>query len=204
MAHARTAVREYAVDLVKNNVDVGGRVFANRPDPVFLSELPCALVYFSDEQNDIIGGDTMRPRVYQRNLRLNVDILVEEQLRPNTNKALNQAAEDLCDKLADQCERAFFNDHLFAKSLPDYDANTNWNIGLLLGSRLAATTPYNTDSDGETRIVAQRLQWELPYDTALQGDKKYKNFLSYKADIIRINSDEDTVDRVLREAEGEF
>jgi len=204
MKHPRTAIRLYAVDLVKANVDVGNRVFANRPSPIFLHELPAALVYFSDEQNDVIGGDTYRPRVYQRNLRLNVDLLVEEQLRPDIDPQQNQVAEDLVDELADQCERAFGDDWIFAQLLPGYDANTNWTNGLLLGSRLVATTPYNIDSEGDIRIIAQRLQWELPYDTGKQEDKKYRNFLSYKADIIRIDSDEDTVDRVLISAEGEF
>jgi len=204
VAHPRTAVRRYAVLKLKNNSDVGGRVFSSRPSPVFLDELPCILVYFADEPATVIGGSELFPRAHQRGLMLNTDVLVEEKIDPDTDPLLNELAEDEADEIAYRIEKAFFNDITFATDLSGYDANTNHEIGLLLGMRLIGTTPYNVDTEGDRRILGQRIQWELPYDTDVQGTKKYDDFNEYYMAIIRVDSTAQTVDRELLEAQGEL
>lgn len=180
--HQRTAIRRYAVDLLKGSVDVGGRVYANRPSPVFFDNLPCVLVYFQAEPAEVVVGNQYSVKEYQRNLRLVVDILVEEQVDQSVEHEFNQAAEDLADKLAFEVERAMYRDWTFARQLPGY-ASEGPDCGLLLGLRLVDTTPYNIDSDGDRRIVAQRIEFEAPYMSAGYVDLKYADFLQYQAEL---------------------
>ncbi len=182
MAHNRTGIRHYARDLLVDSVDVGGRVFLNRPHPVFFDSLPCVLVYAAAEPVEVIVGDQYSPKEYQRNLRLNVDIVVEEQCRPDVDPESNMAAEDLADKLAWQIERAFSNDWTFARRSPNFDPNAN-APGLLLGLRLVDTTPYSIDGEGDVRLLVQRMQWELPYESPAYVDSKYRDFLEYYAEM---------------------
>lgn len=207
MGHHRTAIRRYAVELLKNKVDVGRRVFPERPSPIFIQEVPCVLVYFVSEPVDIIVGDTYSPKEYQRNLRVSVDVWTNATIDPEDieeNPGVNdsQDAEDRVDYLAWQVERAFSDDWLFAQMLPGYDANNPQ--GLTMGMRLVSTDPYNVDVESETLAIAQSLQWEIPYETSAYVDKKYADFAEYQTDIMRVNWDENTVDPVLLSAEGKL
>lgn len=202
MSHRRTAVRHYALSLLKDKIDVGGRVYANRPSPVFLHELPCLLVFFTAEPVDIIVGDTYSPKEYQRNLRLNVDILTEDPDDLEEPLNASQQGEDLLDALAWQVENAFADDWTFAKLLPGYQT-TDTDGGLLMGLRLVSTDPYNLDTNGERRIMAQRLQFETPYETPAYLDKKYSSFSEYQAQFFEVKDGIKT-DTILLEAEGEI
>lgn len=202
--HLRTNIRHYAVNLLKEKVDVGERVFASRPSIINPDEVPIILVYFAAEQAEIIVGDTYSPKEYQRNMRLNVDIMTTETVNPDVPLNENQETEDLLDTLAWQVERAFSDDWTFARLLQGYDPNARDNESLSLGMRLVSTDPYNVDVEGLDRIVGQRLQWEIPYNTPAYLDKKYSNFEHYRADVVRPGSDETTIDPVLISAEGEL
>ena len=92
---------------------------------------------------------------------------------------------------------------VLARRLKDFDPNTNYE-GLTHGNRLVSVTPYEVDTDSERRMLAQDLRWVVPYQTNAFVDKKYDSFEAYKADIIRVGSTAETVDRVLLSAEGEL
>jgi len=197
----RTKLRHYAVDLLKANIDIKNRIYANRPSPLFLEELPCICVFFETEVTEIIAGDRYHVKEYQRNAQLVVCVVVEANRDPGDESDGGQRGDDFLDYIGHQVEQAFFSDWRFARSLPDFDPNTNFQ-GLTLGSRLMSTTPYEVDTEGERRMLAQDLHWLLPYRTRGYIDKKYKSFTEYKAEIVRVGSTEATVDRVLISAEG--
>lgn len=197
----RAVIRHYLVDMFKDEVDVGNRVFANRPSDAFLEELPCLFLFFEDEPTEIIVGDRFGVKVYQRTAQLNVCVVCEG-LRTPDESAKNKG-EDFLDFLGHQVEQAFYNDWRLARRLKDFDPNTNYE-GLTHGNRLVSVTPYEVDTDSERRMLAQDLRWVVPYQTNAFVDKKYDSFEAYKADIIRVGSTAETVDRVLLSAEGEL
>jgi len=199
----RAQIRRYAVELLKANVDVDNRVYANRPSALFLEELPCICVYFESEVTDIVSGDRYRVKEYQRNAQLVACAVVEGNRTPGDESEEGQRGEDFLDYIGYQIEQAFFSDWLFARQLPDFDPNTNFH-GLLLGSKLISVTPYEVDTESDRRMLAQDLHWLLPYRTRGYIDKKYASFEEYKAEIVRVGSTEATVDRVLISAEGDL
>lgn len=199
--HARSAIKHYAVNMLKTQIDVGERVFANRPDPIFLEELPCICVYFDEETTDILSGDRYHVREYQRETMLVVCIVVEDLVAPQTSINISQRGEDFIDYLGYQVEQAFFDDIHFARNLTGFDPNTNVQ-GLTLGQRLLSVAPYEVAIENEKRMIAQELKWVLPYQTPGYVNKKYPTFAEYYADIVRVGSTEETIDRVLIAAEG--
>lgn len=199
----RAQVRKYAVALLKANVDVNDRVYANRPSPGFLEELPAIFVFFESEVTEIISGDRYHVREYQRNAQLVVCSVVEANRIPGDSSEEGQRGDDFLDYVGHQIEQAFFSDWRFARLLPDFDPNTNYH-GLTLGSRLVSATPYEVDTESDTRLLAQDIHWLLPYRTRGYIDRKYKSFNEYKAEIVRVGSTPATIDRVLISAEGDL
>jgi len=202
MGYNRKLIRHYAQALLKDAVDVDGRVFVNRPSEIFLEETPCVLIYPSSEQNVVISGDEYNPKVYQRNLMLNTDVVVTEQIRPGSDWQDNTAADDLLDDLCEQIEKAFFDDWYFFRLLKGYDPSQSDPKALLLGMSLDSTTAYTIDTEGERRIVGQRLTWNMPYENDAFKDKKYSSFTEFYTDFMRVGYDASTVDPVLRESKG--
>ncbi len=199
----RAEIRRYAVELLKAGVDVGGRVYPNRPSPLFLEELPCVFVFFETEATGIMSGDQYHVREYQRDVQLVVCVVVEGNRAPGDVSDDDQRGDDFLDYMGHRIEQAFFNDRHFARLLPDFDPNTNLR-GLTLGQRLVSTTPYEVDTESERRMLAQDLHWLIPYRTRGYIDKKYKSFEEYKVEITRVGVTPSTVDPVLISAEGEL
>lgn len=202
MGYERKLIRHYAKELLKENVDVNNRVYVNRPSPIFLEETPCVLIYPSTEQNTVLVGNEYNPKVYRRVLMLNTDILVTEQLRPDSTYLENTAADDLLDDLCQQVEDAMHDDWYFFRLLKGYDRNDTAPKGLLMGLAQTSTTAYVIDTDGERRIVGQRITWEMPYEDDAFKDKKWPSFEEFYTAFMRVGWDANTVDPKLRESEG--
>jgi len=198
--HQRTVIRRYLVNLLKANIDVAGRVFPNRPSPLFLQELPCVLIHFGQEPAEVIAGDMYSPKQYQRNLRTNIDVITEELIDPDSLLNESQKTEDKMDFLAWQIEQTIFDDWTLGRNLPDYDPEVP--NGLTLGMRLVNTEPYIIDDKTERRILANRIQFETPYETDAYKLKRFKDFDEYDMKINRVGWTADTVDPTLIAAEG--
>lgn len=192
--------------MLKTRVDVGGRVFANRPSPLFLEELPCICVHFGPEPTTVITGSPKIPRDYERNLTLYVDIINDDPIDEESTPEQSQKNEDFVDEIAFYIERAFDDDIFLAKDLPDYNPRDKTKdaraIGLTYGRVLSSTDPYNADSKGDRRVIGSRLSWQLPYGTSAVIDKKLEDFNEYNAKFQKVGATEDTVDPTLLEAEG--
>lgn len=200
----RAEIRHYVVDLLKLRIeDVEERVYASRPSPLFLEELPCICVFFETEITDIMVGDQYHVKEYQRNAQLVVCVVTEAYRTPGDASEDGQLGDDFLDYLGLQVEQAFFNDWHFARLLPDFDPNTNFH-GLTLGQKLVSVTPYEVDTESDRRMLAQDLHWMLPYRTRGYPNREYATFEEYKAEIVRVGSTSTTVDRVLISAEGEL
>ena len=137
----RAKIRRYVTELLRESVDVGGNVFSCRPDPVFITEVPCVLVYYTDEGVQPWVGDKYNQKRTERMLTLNVDVWSDQTIDPDLDPRKNEGGEDRLDWLSYQVELAIWDDQKLAKRLPGYDANTNY-CGLALGTALLSVVPY--------------------------------------------------------------
>lgn len=185
--HHRTLLREYVVAMLKASVDVGEKVFPNRPDRVFIAEAPCLMVYFGAESVEIESGDRYCAHEYERTMQLKIDILSIED-------------EDHLDSLGEQIEQAFANDWFFGKGLEGFDESNP--TGLSRGSTLASIKPYDVDSDSELKIYGQTIIYNVPYITDVYSDEKTTPFGEYDFEIRRTDGVE--TDPVLSAGEGEL
>ena len=198
----RTRIRNYILKMLKGRVDVGSKIFGNRPSPVFISETPCVLVHFQEETNKIQTGDKYNPKVYERDLKVCVDILVTESINPDDPVNKNQDTEDRLDFLGEQVETTIAEDWILSRRLEGFNPNDSESEYLSLGISHEGTSSYNIDVDAERRIAGQRLTFSVPYDTPAHVKKKYRTFEEYKADIYEVK-DGQTTEKILLSAEGE-
>ena len=200
----RAAIRHYLINMLKDNVDVGKRVFQNREtSPLFLEELPVVCVKFGHEVNDVIVGSEFRPKEYQRELTVTISAVVDDTINPDVDINENQQGEDKLDWLMEQVEHAIEFDWRLARRLPGFSV-ANKTPGLTFGSRQTGTVTYSVETDDERRLIAQDTTYVFPYNTHTYRDLKLPDFNAYYAAIIRVGSDENTTDRVLLDAEGEL
>ena len=203
MKPERTKIRHYVSNMLKGKVDVGDKIFTSRPSPVFISEVPCVLIYFQEETNKIIRGDKHNPHEYERDLKLCVDVLVAENIDPDADVNESLDTEDRLDFLGAQVEHRLGDDWTLSQDLPGYNPNDSESDYLSLGIAHEGTSSYNIDVSAERRISAQRATYSVPYITEAYANKKYSTFEEYKADFLEVK-DGETQDHVLISAEGEI
>ena len=204
--HYRTLIWKYALAGLKEKLDLGGRVFYNRPSEVIVKrEAPCALLFVPSEKKDLETGDKYIGDSYVRSMRLEVTIC--EQMKDK------EGVEGLQERLDDHTkmiEDYFKNDNFFAKQLAAYDPD-QWKfefdergLGLIAG---LGFDDLQTEifSENESHFGAQQTSVVLHYqDDGFVTDKKYPYWKGYLAKIMKYGYDESTVDPVLIEAEGDF
>lgn len=199
---SRAEIRHYLINLLKDTIDVGGRVFSNRAtSPLFLEELPALCVTLMDETTEVLAGSTFLVKEYRRDLTAVITVAVEDVEDPAVPINENQKGEDYLDYLAAKVERELFYDYRLARRLPGFDPNTNMQ-GLTHGVRLTGVATYDVDTEGDRRVIAQDLRFTYPYQSPGYKDLILPDFNGYYAAIIRVGSTEETTDRVLLAAEG--
>lgn len=198
--HHRTTIRRYIQALLLKKMDMGKRIFTNRPSPRFLETLPCVCIHYGPEPANIWRGDEYNVDEYERKLTILVDIILEEQLRPDMDIEENMDAEDLLDSHGLDVENAMDHDHTLGRLLDDWDDETG--EGLSMGSRLISVDPYKIGEDADREIIAQRLTFEVPYLSETILNLRLPDFLYYRVDINKPGFEENTVDPELISAEG--
>jgi hypothetical protein len=135
--HPRKNIRHKAVELLKAGVDVGDRVYPQRPDPVFETEYPLVFTYFINDGVDAVNNaqDT-----YDRRITLNVDVVHD----------VRKDIDDILDGLAWEAFVALLQD-------------TRWG-DLIKNIKLIGETPYQNNIDGEQYRGVTRMQFEIEYD----------------------------------------
>lgn len=185
--HHRTRLKYYIRDMLINDVeDVSSKVFLNRPNPVFLNEAPCILIYFDAESVVIESGDKYCAHEYERTAVLNIDVMTLE-------------GEDNLDYLGGKVEWAFKNDQFLGKRLDGYDADSN-RIGLSRGVTLQQVQPYEIDSGSENVIYGQRQTYSVPWIDDLYSNEKWPDWEQYYFEIRK--TEENAIDPVLSAGEG--
>ena len=150
--HPRKNIRHKAVELLKAGVDVGERVYAQRPDPVWETEFPLVFVYFMrDDVSDVNSAQDK----YERNCNLVVDI-----------------AHNLRDNIDDELDRLAWQ--VFIILLQD----TNWG-DLIKNIKLTAETPYQTSIDGDQYTGVTRMEFAVTYDMDVYVPNAADEFLSF-------------------------
>lgn len=139
-------------------LDVGGRVYDSRPEPIFETEYPCALVYFVSETIREISA--ARDIIY-RQMDVNVDLV----------HMLREHIDDELDRLAWQSEIILLADHTLGLDF------VNW-------IELRTVLPYHPDVDGEQRRGVTRLSYAVDYWTEVHMPGTLNEFLEFGKEIV--------------------
>lgn len=197
MIHPRTAIRAYAWEMLKEEMDVGGRVFLNRPNPYIIKELPAACLYFTTGISLLSEGDRYIPQAYERQLNLTVDVMAEAPTDPNGD--IRVEAE--LDNLSRQAERAFGNDVFFMRRLSGFDDTWTSEDGLIAGSA-QIDEEMGLMEIGDRLLSGQTTTFQIKYfDTCFEPERS-KYFEYYSILINKMGWNEQTVDPTLIGAEG--
>jgi len=147
MASYRTSIRKKVVAILKNagpQTDAGQRVYGARILPVSgREEIPCLLVYTSDEKND----PTQDGEYLTRTCTLSIEgAVMGDEID----------VEDLADQLADQVESVINSDPRLS--------------GLLMHNLVLKSTATESGIQGEQVIAGFRMDYDAHYMTALKAN----------------------------------
>lgn len=156
----------------KMKLDVGGRIFASRPSPIFDTEVPCALVYFQTESCQTNAGRNIQDRVAS----INIDLLQE----------LREGLDDELDRLAWQTEIILLSDHTLGLDFVNF-------------IELSSTTPYQDNIDGEQYRGITRLTFDVAYWTEVYSPGTLDEFLSFGKEIKTTDGAISKINRKIRE-----
>lgn len=177
MPHLRIQIRNRVSDRLKAGVDVGERIYTERPNPVFPGELPLGLVYYT---NDSVVAINAAQDTYDRRLSVNVDLLHK----------VREGIDDFLDRLAWQVEQTM----LESSTLGDLDGVDN--------VKLASSVPLNPDSDGEQYAGLTRVTFDIDYHAEVFVPYSSDEFLTFGKSITAQIGDgaESEIDQTIRSA----
>lgn len=141
--HPRRIIRERIAELLKAGTDIpADRWFISRPEPAFLAELPCGLIYFTEEESE---HKKTAPRTYVRTLHVTTEVLHSEETdRPGS-------LDDYLDSRAFEIERA-----LYCRKFLGLDE-------IVQNVELRRTSPIAVEMEGHADIASIRLFWDIEY-----------------------------------------
>lgn len=175
MAHVRKLVREAVANILLGNPqavpatpvypisEVAGRVFPNRPTPIWEVELPAICVYTKSEVATARDGDKI-PKHYDRRLSLVVEILV----------SVETGFDDLIDTIAEKVEALL----LHRWFLKDPVTSTETSDNLLM----KATEIAFVGEDVHNVIASGQITFEVLYNTDVPFPGDLENFNTLAAD----------------------
>jgi hypothetical protein len=153
--HKRARIRKNVVTLLKLGVDVNQRVYASRPNLIWLTqEMPLCLVYFENEENN---EEDTNPVQMNRVLKLNVEILCAGKV--------TEDIDDFLDDRAYEAETALFVNEGWTEDIEEI--------------HLVNTIPYTPDTKSELFISATKLVFEIKYLTNKGEYDSYEEFLRF-------------------------
>lgn len=163
---ARIAIRNRIKSILVPNTDLGGRIFCSRPKPVFVNELPCGLIYFTDEDAD---HQNIVPRSYKR------DLLLTTEIAHRLESERDNALDDFLDSRAFEIEQAILQDRYIGLQ------------GLVEDTVLVRTEATNIEIAGDQDIGALRIFWKITYRTDAFYNGELNEFLKFITDYELVN-----------------
>lgn len=168
--HGRIIIRRKAKELMRDNVDIHhSKMFFSSPNPKFTEQLPCILLYFSDELLDAQGSV---PRNYKRSTILVVDVQIETNATldnfVNEDGSINSNWEDdFLDSRAYEIERAIGKDRYMG--LPD----------LVEDVVLLREQPVEIDYDGQVKVSSVKVIWQIEWRDEIFDTQTLDEFLNF-------------------------
>lgn len=159
--HARIVIRNKVKELLKASVDVAGRVFCSRPKSVFLTELPCVLIYFNEENE---SAESSAPRIYKRDLTLVIELV--HSLESERDNAL----DDFLDSRAFEVEAIMLQDRFIGLR------------GIVEDCQFTRTENMNIEIDGADDIASTKLMFSITYRTDAFYGGRLDEFLKFLTD----------------------
>jgi len=163
--HPRKIIRNQVKKLMRENTLMSQKWFCSRPHPLFLQEIPCGLIYFIDENNDV--KDT-RPKTYYRTLNL----VTEVQIRQETE--IENDMDDWLDSRSFEIEAAMMNDRFLGLG----DRNFVQDVSL------SRTQCVQIQYEGDADVASLRMFWEITYQTQSWNPLSLDEFLRFNAEYI--------------------
>ena len=162
--HYRKLIRNRAKQLLRDP-DTGikmnsSQVYCSRPLPVFLTELPVCLIYFTEEGAD---HKSSAPRYYERELTLVTEVL------HNIETERENALDDYLDSRAFEIERALTTDKFLGLE------------GIVQDCVLTRTEVINLNFEGERTAASLRIFWNVKYVTQHGFVGALDEFLKFNA-----------------------
>ena len=156
--HPRRLIRARVAELLKAGTDLNGRWFISRPLPAFLDEMPCGLIYFTEEDSE---HKKKAPRTYDRTCRITTEVLHAEE----TDR--DGSLDDFLDSRAFEIERALYQYKFLG--LDD----------LVQDVELRRTVPITVEMEGAENIAGIRLFWDVQYSFDAFTPEGFDEFLRF-------------------------
>lgn len=165
--HRRRIIRHRVRQLIRQWVDVASdKVFISRPNPVFVNEVPCILIYFTEEPSD---NKTSAPKRYVRDLNLVVEIMHRD--RENITDDEDFELDDFLDSRAYEVEFAILHERYLGLDPEEYE----WLHEVDLTSTMPATLVF----EGDQRVAALRVVFSVKYETDYDESIRLDEFLKF-------------------------
>ena len=198
----QTEVRKYIQALLKDSLDVGGKVFTIRPSELLQDELPCVTVTYGACMLEAFEGSQHSTKEYECKQTVFIDILAQESHTPSIAIDQAAAAEDLLDSLARQVLLEVGDDSFFNKQYVDYDQDAdNSTTGLVAGHLFRSIEPYNFKGKDNKVFIGNRMELQVEYREVVAKVKRAVPFDSANMKINKSGYDDDTVDPTLLESQ---
>lgn len=165
--HRRRIIRHQVRQLIRQWVDIAtDKVFISRPNPVFVNEVPCILIYFTEEPVD---KKNSAPTRYVRDLNLVVEVMFRDRM--NITEDEDHEIDDFLDSRAFEIEFALLHERYLGFDPEEY----SWLHDVDLGTTIPATLVF----EGDQRIAALRVMFNIKYETEYDESIRIDEFLNF-------------------------
>lgn len=171
--HGRILIRKRVKELMAQKVDIAPqKMFFSKPHPKFVEQLPCLLIYFTDESED---HQNIVPRNYKRESLLVTEVQIETNASLDSflefDGTINENWEDIyLDSRAYEIERALGADRFLGLN------------NLVNDVTLVREQPLDISYMGEVNVSAMRIFWNITWRDQIFDTQTLDEFLRFDAD----------------------